>query len=321
VLAVRLGGTWLRAIGPFAEVSMTHAWPHGFEQTTWRMPKTLRHELLERGGAKVEVFQDGIRRGIGKLAEPAADGQYVATGIWSQASGVWAVDGSGNATNVPDTAIDAAIARGALTWTRPASITAGLGKRWYVDADGAVRASADPTTPSYVVPQVAAGRGLTLAEDDYYSHLVGTYLAAGPVYATVTYPPGPTEASVRWGYREASVDLTDMGVITSGTATTQLQARLALTGARLSFAEALQVGYGQITTPGGTPVPLATPQAGEMVRLMGVTDNSRPAGTAPYTDIVLGRTAYSDGAPTATLTPVNLAARSLEEVLVRGAAA
>lgn len=340
MLSIRIGGTWLRAIGPFADVTHIHAWPHGFDQATWRMPPTLRHPTLDRGGAIVEAFVGGIRRGIGRLAEPAADGQYVANGAWSEAAGVYAVDAGGDATVSTNEAIQAAIDRGALTWTLPPDTaeivwgeptqplkllqlldeaTKGAGMRWWIDADGAFRITADPTEPSYVVPQVAAGRGLTLAEDDYYSHLVGTYLGAGPVFATVTV--GDDDAAARWGYREAPVDLTDMGLIDSTIATSELTGRLELTGARLQFAQQLQAGFGQITTPGGTPVSLASPRAGQMVRLMGITDQSRPAGNRPYTDIVIGRSTYTDGAPTLSLAPVGLAARNLEDILVRGAAA
>jgi hypothetical protein len=343
MLSVRVDGIWLRAIGPHTDIAQTFAWPHGLEQVTWRMAPTFRAPLLERGGRVIELFDGGVRRGIARLAEPSADGEFSATGIWSQAAGMLALDSSGNATVSTNTAITQGIAKGALTWTLPAGTTdlvygststandamklldlidqatKNAGQRWYIDGDGAFRLAADPTTPAYVIPQAAAGRGLTLAEDDYYSHLVGTYLATGPVYATVTV--GDTYASTRWGYREARVDLTDMGIITAGTATTALNNRLALTGARLQFAESLTVGHGEITTPGGTPVSLSTPRAGEMVRLMGVADNSRPGGTLPYTDIVIGRSTYTDGAPTATLAPVNLAARNLEEVLVRGSAA
>lgn len=343
-IQVRVGGIWLRSIGPFADVTMSHVWPYGSEQLTWRMAPTSRFPTLERGGARVEAFVGGVRRWWGKLSEPAADGQYAAKGAWAEASGAYALDGSGNATNTPDTAIDAAIARGALTWTRPSSLSAvawgtaaepmrllelldqsmaGLGKRWWVDEDGAVRSGNDPTAAAYVVPRVAAGQGLTLAEDDYYSHLVGAYYSAGPVFATVTV--GDTNASSRWGYREAQVDLTDMGVITAPTATTQVTNRLALTGARLGFAESLQLGHGQVTTLGGTSVALAdlvaaTKAGGLMIRLMGITNNSRPAGSTPYTDIVIGRSVYTDGDATATLSPVDLVARNLEEVLVQGAA-
>lgn len=335
MLNVRVGGIWLGSIpnGAFADVTVTHAWPHGSDEATWRMRPTVSHQVLDRGGSLVEVFNGGIRTWRGHLAEPAAQGQFSANGSWYEAKGVLALDGSGNATNIPDTAVDAAIARGAITWTRPASLSAvswgtpgepmklaelldqamaGLGQRCWVDANGAVRGSIDPLGIAFAVPRAAVGRGLTLAEDDYYSHLVGTYLAAGPVYATVTV--GDALAATRWGRKEARVDLTGMGIITAGTATTQLTNRLALSGARMGYAESLVVGRGEITTPGGTPAALDAVQAGQLIRLQGVSDRSRPADR-PVTDIVLGKSVYTDGAPTTTLTPVGKAARNLTEVI------
>lgn len=331
---VRVGGVWLRTMGAFAELNVSHVWPHGSDSVTWRMNPSTYHPFLAKGGALVEVFTGGIRTWRGSLAEPAADGQYAANGIWTEAGGVYALDGSGNATTTIDTALDTAISRGAVSWTRSSSLSGsawgtagepmklldlldqwslGAGVRWYVDADGAVRSAADPTTPKWVVPQAFAGRGMTLAEDDYYSHLVGKYLAAGPVFATATV--GSTGAATEFGYKEALVDLTPMGVISGATATAQLTARLALTGARMGWAENLVLGYGQITTTGGTPTPLTEPVAGDMVRLMGVTDRSRAAAPKPYTDLVIARSEYADGAPTITLTPMGKASRDLVELL------
>lgn len=338
MLAVRVAGVWLRAIGAWSDLTMSHAWPHGSDQLTWTMRTGLRHPALTRG-ALVECYDGGVRVWLGRLGQPGASGELAATGLWNEASGVLAVNGSGAATNVVDTAIDAALpaGRGAVSWTRPASLSAtswgtaaepmtlldlidkrmaGLGLRWYVDVNGAVRSATDPTTPAYYVPQAAAAYGLTLVDDSYYSHLTGTYLVSTPpdVFATVTV--GDTAAATRWGRREAMVDLTPMGVISSGTATTEITNRLAQSGARLGFGESLNLGHGQITTPGGTAVSLATPRAGEMVRLMGVTS----ATGLPYTDIVIGRSSYKDGDATVQLSPVDLAARNLSDVLTVAAA-
>lgn len=336
MLTVRVGGAWLHSIGSYAELAYSHTWPHGSEAASWRMPFGTRHEVL-RGGALVEIFDGGVRIWRGRLSEPSAGGEFAASGSWHEGEGVYALDGSGNATNVPDTAIDAAIARGAITGTRPASLSAaswgtagepmsltqlldeamaGLAKRWYVDADGAWKASTDPTTPSYYVPHAVAGHGLTLADDSYYSHLVGRYVTAwGPpvVYASLTV--GDAAAAAKWGRKEGLVDLTQMGVITAPTATTELTNRLALVGARMGFAEGLELGPGQLTTPGGTAVTLTIPQAGAMVRLLGVRDETRTTANLPYTDIVMGESSYSDETDLLSLKPVGMAARNLADVL------
>lgn len=332
---VRVGGVWLHSMkgSGYADLTWQHTWPHGSDELTWRMRPGFEHPALT-AGKLVELFDGGIRIWRGLHTEPASDGEFAAKGSWAEASGVLALDGSGNATNIPDTAIDQAISRGAVSWTRPVSLSAaswgtaaepmrlfdlldqamdGLGLRWYVDADGAVRAAADPTTLSWYVPHAVAGRSLTLAEDAYYSHLVGSYFSAGPVWATVTV--GDAAAAARWGRKEALVDLTPMGVIVAGTATTELNNRLALSGARMGFAEDLVLGAGQLTTAGGRSVALSMAQAGQMVRLMGVTDRTRVAAS-PVTDVVIAKSRYVDGAPTVQLTPMGKAPRTIEEVLL-----
>jgi hypothetical protein len=328
MLKVKVADVDLKRIGSYDELAFSHEWPHGSALVSWVMRFGISHLSL-RAGALVEVFDGGVRIWIGRLSEPSASGEFHAVGLWQDAKGVYALDGSGNATNTPDTAIDRAITDVAVSWTRPASLSAaswgtasepmdllqlldesmaGLGLRWYVDPDGAVRASADPTTPKYYVPHAVAGHGLALAEDNYFTHLIGRYLSGVGTYATVTVGTGTPR-------KEGLVDLTPMGVITAPTATTELTNRLALTGARRGFAEGLELSHGQITTPGGTAVSLTTPRAGEMVRLMGVTDLTRTGLPLPYTDIVIGSSSYKEGDGFVRLNPVGMAARNLTEAL------
>lgn len=337
MLHPRIGGVWLSSIGTWTDLTFSHIWPRGSEEASFRMERRAFDPAISKGGGLFELYDGGQRIFRGRMAEPGGDGTFVANGSWTEAEGVLAIDGSGNSTNIPNTAIDAAISRGAVTWTRPASLSAvawgaasttasepiglielldksmaGLGLRWYVDPDGAVRSAADPTVPTYSVPQVVAGQGPTLAEDAYYSHLIGRYFTASATYATVTV--GDANAATRWGRQEAFVDLTPMGVISGGTATTQVTNRLALSGARLGFADNLQFGYGEITNTGGVPVELTQPRAGQLVRLQGVTDRTRVAG-APVLDIVIARSVYTDGASTVQLVPQGKAPRDLNEIL------
>jgi hypothetical protein len=349
--SVRVNGTWLTQIAGWSDLRYTHEWPRGCSETSWSMSPNVYHSSLFNG-ALVEVFDGGQRVWRGRLSEPPSDGAYAANGSWAEASDVLALDGSGNATKVPDTAIDAAISRGAVTWTRPSTLSsaswgtaavaseapmplldlldqamASLGKRWWVDPDGAIRASADPTTPIYYVPQAAAGRGLTLADDAYFSHITGRYFSASATWATVTV--GDDAAASKWRRKEAWVDLSGMGVISSGTATADLNNRLALSGARMGFGENLNLGYGQVTTPGGAVVPLNMLRAtgrrteypfalgssgGISIRLMGVYDRTRVTGN-PYTDITIAKSEFTEGASTVLLTPQGKAPRDLNEIL------
>jgi hypothetical protein len=156
--AVRIGGTrWLTQIGAWTDLRYTHEWPRGCSEASWRMTPDIFHPSLV-SGALVEIFDTGVRIWRGRLNEPPSDGGFSANGSWAEASDLLAVDGSGNATKVPDTAIDAAISRGAVSWTRPASLSSAswgtaavaseapmklldlldnamqaLGQRWWVD--------------------------------------------------------------------------------------------------------------------------------------------------------------------------------------------
>jgi hypothetical protein len=346
--AIKVNGVWLSSIGAWASLRYTHEWPRGSTEATWMMSPGISHPAFFNG-ALVEIYDGGHRIWRGRLNEPPSDGNFSANGSWAEASDVLAMS-SGAATKTPDTAIDDAISRGAVSWTRPETLSnvpwgtapvaseapmplldlldnamAGLGKRWWVDNDGAIRASVDPIAPTYYVPQAAAGRGLTIADDAYYSHITGRYFTASATYATVTV--GDSAAASKWRRKEAWVDLSPMGVISSGTATTELTNRLALSGARMGFGENLELGFGQITTPGGVPVPLNMIRAinsptpgylvltgGVSIRLMGVSDRTRVTPN-PYTDITVARTEYTEGAATLLIVPQGKAPRDLNEIL------
>lgn len=352
---IRVGGFWLKQVGGWADLRYTHEYPRGCSEASWTMEPDTRHQSLY-SGALVEIFDGGQRIWRGRLNEPPSDGQFSANGSWSEASDVLALDGSGNATKVCDTAIDAAIARGAISWTRPASINssnwgvpatsadapmklldlldqslAGNNRRWWIDPDGNIQTAAEVLDrPVLRVPHAAAGRGLTLADDNYYSHLTGRYFTASATYGTITV--GNSSAATKWRRKEAWVDLSPMGVIVSAQATTELTQRLNLTGARMGFAENLNLGYGEITTLGGVPVPLSVvratgrphewpfvasngfPSGGLVIRLVGVWDRSRVT-EMPYTDIMVAKTEYTEGSSTVLLVPQGKAPRDLTEIL------
>lgn len=340
VRQLRVGGVWLRYVGAVAEHKSSRVWPHGSELLSWRMDPRVSHRVLNRGGVLVEEFTGTRRTWLGKLTEPTADGEYAARGLWSEAAGVYAVDSDFEATGSTTEAISEAIDRGALTWILPADTPeivwgtptqpiklvdlldnahTGASMRWWVDADGVFRTGYDPTVPNFVVPRLVAGRGLTLAEDTYFSHLLGKYFDSSAGFPTVLV--GDAAAAAEFGYQERVVDLTAMGVIDEAAAISELQGRLALTGARLGWAENLNLGYGQITNPGGRAVALSTPQAGHMVQLAGVRDRSRPGVPSPNTNIVIARDEYVVGAPTVLLEPMGKAPRDYEALAISGAAA
>jgi hypothetical protein len=137
--AVRVGGIWLHSIGPYADVTTSHIWPHGDDEASWRMRPTTSHPVLSRGGALVEVFNGGRRCWRGHLTEPGGSGEYHANGSWSEATGVYAINSSGDATNDLNEAVDVAIAAGKVSWTRPVRDSAGGSTR--------TASAASPPTP------------------------------------------------------------------------------------------------------------------------------------------------------------------------------
>ena len=189
---------------------------------------------------------------------------------------------------MPDTAIDAAIARG-LKWSRPASLSSTafvedaatgdqtdalnyLGdlldawaqsnsKRWGVDADLNVYAAADPTTPAYHLTPGAGRFGL--ADDDYASAVFVRYLNASGQYATASADNDVT--GDQYGIAEYGLDATSMGVLTSTKAAGLAAGALKKGKARLGWTAGITPNPWQLTTPGGTPVPWWLPKAQQMV--------------------------------------------------------
>lgn len=334
---LRIGGRWLSGIAPWGELKWSHRWPGGCWEASWQMdlPVGANVDILQRRPL-VEVMDGPVCRWRGTLTEPDRETwQLTALGLCRQAEHCLCFDGSLATTSIPNTAIDEGIARGILNWTRPASIsstafstastTDGLnyltplldgwsqeeGKRWAVGADGAVRASVDPTTPTYsITPNVAR---LSLADDDYASHLYGRRMVTSTTYQTHTR--SDTGAAARWGSREFGVDLTGLGVITNVRAAAILEGMLAKGKARTGYTNRIEVAASQLLTMGGSPAHLPGMTAGPMVRLNGFFDDSRLLSGKNYVDIVIGETEYVDGEDAIVLAPVGLVDRSLSDVL------
>lgn len=284
----------------------------------------------------VEIMDGPVCRWRGTLTEPDRESwSLTALGLCRQAEHCLCFDGALATSSVPNTAVDEGIARGILNWTRPASLssvafsaattTDGLnyltplldgwseeaGVRWGVGADGAVRAAADPTVPTYqITPNVAR---LNLADDDYASHLYGRRLSGASTYQTHTRDD--PDAAARWGPREFGVNLTGLGIITNLRAAAILEGMLAKGKARTGYTNRIEVASSQLLTAGGLPAHLPSVTAGQMVRLNGFFDDSRLLSGKTYVDIVIGETNYTDGEDVIVLAPVGLVPRTLSDVL------
>jgi hypothetical protein len=334
MLQPRVGGRWLSELAAFSPVTVEHGL-HGGDRATFQVPYGFRHPLL-RGNMRCSIYDGGFVVFEGTLLEPSPDGQMTAIGVWRQAERATTRDAGGAFTTIPTAAVDGALGRGEITWGRIAGLSASswatdntgqytlaqllngwageANVEWRVDRiEEGITYAARPTTPQWYVPHAVAGRGLTPAEDNFYTHLTGTYMSGAGTYDTWTVSDALSASA--WGPRYGQVDLTSMGIITAGRAQTILSAMLVKSGARMGWAEGLELGWGEITTAGGTPVPLRQVRAGQMIRLLGTVDPSIPGGFPGHTDIIIETSKYTDGAQTITLTPLGYADRTLSDVL------
>lgn len=333
MLSVRIAGIPLMQLGAYGPVTVEFG-EHGSESASWEMSPGVRHPLL-RGNQFIQIFDGGFPIWAGTLNEPGTDGQYSAKGIWRQAEGVPALNTSGSLSTVPDDVIAGASARGDISWGYVTSISstawatastgelsladilsgyaAETGTRWVVSPRLIVSLQVDPTVPQWCIPHAVAGRGLTPAEDEFVTHLVGTYLVSAGVFGTATV--GSADAAAVFGRRSVPVDLTPLGFIDATRASNILTGMFLRAGARMGWGEKLELSHGQITNPGGVAASLAQVQAGQMVRLSGTVDTSRAYRIASATDIVIQRSSYTDGSGQISLDPYGYAPRTLREVL------
>ena len=340
MVRLRVAGVWLDSVAAYTDPVVTRRLGQGgggVSEVTWEMdlqdgsiPGCLTR------GSLVELFNGGFPAGRAILGQPgrAEDGiEFSATGEYRQAEATLCLTELPTqvSTVIPDQAIDAAISRGALPWTRPTTVFSGAaaatanglnylnvlldavadatGRRWYVTDDGRVQMAADTTAPKWLLAPGLVELGAE--EDGYASHLFGRYV----LNTTSTLQTASTSdefASGLWGRREFGTDLTPAGPMTASAAKVRLDGLLAKGKARLRPVDRLDVNNQQLLTIGGQPASLELVRPGDMVRAPGRTPLS--LNGAPYFDFVIGETSH-DGGPTLTIAPVDLAARNLEDVL------
>lgn len=294
-----------------------------------------RHPLLV-AGAPVTVQMASTAIGVGSLREPNWDsGEIRVKGAPSEGDSAVILDGSGQVNTAPNTAIDQAIARGAVGWTRRGNFgTTSLG----ADADTAsqpyltdlLNAWADANNSGWAVntrreliitgpPVVSSPRWfitpgsgmLGQADDDRIDRVFVRYIstASGNPYATATYP-----ASTPQGGRERGVYVGGRGPISPATATATAQGIWSKMQGQSGWANGLELTAAQISTPGGLAADLTLIRAGDTARLLSVPD---PRGLEHHTDVVLGETDLDHDAESILINPTGLAQRSLEDLLTK----
>lgn len=335
-------------LAPVLGLSWKTGWrngsPGGFQQVSWKMDLDPNSTPpLLRAGRVVELYDGLTCVGVALLSEPkrGRPWEFVARGLSEVARDYVALDSSAGPTSVLDTALDAAIVRGA-PWTRPASIKAtaysanattrdlnyisdladavceDLAKTWAVWGDRAFVAAADPTTPDWYYYPLDGLMGE--ADTQFQTHLYGRYvttLSGTPPVPSAwdTATAANDDGAARWTRREAIVDLTALGAITGGRAAELVADKLARVGPRLGFTEGFTGTSDNLFTPGGVPARLQQVRAGQMVRVCGVLDTLGNLIPGLTTDVVLGETFYEDGASVVGLAPVGLVERDFGGIL------
>lgn len=329
---VRVGGVWLTDLdAAWGELVPTWRWGLGAFEATWSMglkPGNRPAALVT--DAVVEIFVGAWCCWRGYLADPNwSEGQFVATGIARQAEQTYALDGSGLTTVIPDVAINAAIARGVVDWTGGSvsnvahvdtpdgqtdqlntlaslldSVADEAGQRWWVDNQGRVGMSPDPTVPDFhILPGTAE---LGVSTELLAGSLLGRWQDAAGNYST---------ARVGTARPEVAVDLTPLGAIDATRAQSVLEGIYAKTGARPGWTNGYTFTAEQVVTPGDIHPDLAlvgeAVGRGSMHRLLGERD---PRSNAWSTDVVLAEAVWNCDDATMTCKPVDTAARDLASI-------
>lgn len=340
---VRVNGEWLHSRGNVSGIAWSSRWgsgPCGPDQASCAFAVDPDHDTSAmRVGSSFQVYESGLLVFGGVIDEVSRDfpRQVQALG-WARRAEDFEALSTGAPTSNPRDAVTDAITRGlpwsnATTFDNTAIGSTGdgvrrldslltewadkTGKRWGVDAYGAAFAATEPTDVSYFLD--ASGVNIGVSSDGLYTRIQARYVATvdgdgnPATYGTVTATDSTAEAL--YGTREFSLDLTGLGLISSGTATTYAEAQLAL-GLRPRWLQRVAVSEGRLLSPGGLPAHLPSVKAGEVVRLFNVPTNIGGTRFSAALDVVLGEVSYDTAQPTQiTLAPTNLAIRSLADAL------
>ena len=331
---VRVGGFWLSSIVPQGWGELRHGTRvNGAWEASWTIPntRTWRHPALVYG-ALVEIMLGPVCVFAGTLEEPDWDsGQFVAMGACRDGETAVALTAGGVTSTVPNTVIDAAIARGVLSWTRVGNFgTTAVGdadslsgvvtiqsvldawaqendSNWYVDNQRnlIIKPLDETTVDWFVVP----GSGvLGSASEERVDRVFVRYIdSTTKRRATASYP-----ASTPVGGVEKPADITNRGAMSAAKATSIAQGMWSDLQGRPGWTNGLTLKGGQVTTPGGVVADLAIPAAGDTMRLLGVAD---VRGVSHNTDVVIGDTDYTWEDDEIQANPVGVAARDTESVL------
>ncbi len=347
---VKLGGVWLHSLGHVSDIKWSSQWGTGpcgpaLASCTVAVDPGNDATLL-RLSRTFEVWDGGVKVFGGPLAEMGRDfPRTLSARGWTSRGGDFdAVDSSGNPTTNPRTAVTQAVANG-LPWTgatvfddtslgtdgQPSSQrvdsllngwAATVGKRWGVDANRAAFVTTDPTSPTWFLD--ASDLDIGVADDGLYTRVRARYVSGvdattGDPNAWSTVTADDAAGQALYGVIEYPMDLTPLGMISSGTAATYAAAQRDLLTVP-QWLSRVTTNSGRLLTKGGLPAYLPSVRAGQMVRLFNVPNNLGGIRGELGLDVVLGEVEYDTTSPAeVTIAPVGLAVRNLADALTQAA--
>lgn len=333
---ILIAGRPVHALGRVGELVIAHEFPTdsvgGPASLTFGLllDKADRPGWLAKG-ARCDALLGYCPNWAGRVTEVDWDeGTVTAEGVAREGDKPAPLDGSGVLTLIPDTAVDAAISRSAVSWSRPASLsttavasdtsgtyesvnallgawaqqTATADERLFVDSRRRLLAGNDPTAPTYTL---LPGSGeLNWASESQATRVLGRWKDAAGTMST---------ASAGTGSDELLVDLTPRGAMTA-TQAANVCASILLALSSGGWDGSITVSGDQFAASGVHPAKAAEDCGrGAMFRLLGQRD-PRP-GRVPvgYLDFIAERGEYRSTDDTVTITPRGMVARDLTTIL------
>lgn len=342
---VAVGGEWLAFSGQVTDAQWSTRWgsgPCGADIASCNLtPDSSLDARWMRPRAPMEIYDEaGVRRYAGRLLSGATGlpRKIEARGLAHLAADFDAVDSSGEPTTNARTAVTQAIARG-LPWSNPTvfpnssigvegapsmqrlnvlldQVAASEARRWGVDDYGRAFWATDPTTPTWFLD--ARDLEIGTADDGLYTRVRARYVSS--VDGTTGEPDGWSTvvrddlvAQAEYGVIEYGMDLTGLGLISSGAAGGFAESQLAqLTVPQWLSRIAATSGY--LVDGNGQPADLQAVRAGQMVRLFNVPNSLGGLRRELNLNVVLGEVAWSEASPDeVTLAPVNIAVASVAD--------
>jgi hypothetical protein len=323
-------------VAPLADVGdlvISHEWPAsgvgGPASATFTLllPRAKRPGWLAKG-ALSEVRFGGLPLLAGQVAEVDwTDGTITIDGACREGGSTACLTSGGLPSSTPDPVIDAAISRGASTWTRPASISTtaltdgdqtrdvnsvadmlgayadSSGTRLYVDPWRQLLKGTDPVTPEvFIVP----GSGeLSWASEAQATRIIGGWYDANGA---------PQVTIVGSGATERMVNMANLGRITSSKATNVLNEILARATSG-GWTGGLTLSATQFTGQMSLASVAERVGRGLMVHLIGQRDPRPDRLPVNYVEFIVERSEWHVAEGTINLTPRGMVARDWAAIL------